>query len=816
MCNRWSKCKSPQVGLEFSTGPVDVLFVGDYPEEEDEDTGKPFSGNAGGFLRQFTSFLVDVKIGYTYAIKCRLSKDDRKDEKGMKQWISHCSEFLIEDIQAARPKVIVALGSLALKAVWPDGPKSIAQARVAPQKVGNTWVIATYHPINHITDRRDLRQDYFSLGQTITKLLDGNYTNEKPDIRAASDEDMPQVTAQISSSKHFFFDVETDTWGYKNHPEIKTFYMKGRKMICIGIGTSETEPVWILRPHQFDMIKHLLKTKVLVAHNILYDASVLHYLCGMDWVWDCELEDTFLMHVSLDQGYIGNSLDDLSMKYLSVPSWKKEAHDAIDQENHLRRKENNPSPHPVTLADIPWDTLVEYNGRDVYYTIKLYNLFSGFDLPQSYKNRYMRFVPVLGRTQVRGIRANKSKILATKYVYQKKIDHLLSTLNKAPEIRQACEELGIDEFNPSSGLQMTRLMQLCDVHPGYSESGQYYKTDKKTMSEITPNHTLIRRLVRIKEMRNMLSKFIEPLSHYVAEDGRVHTFYTLGRAESTFSVGGDPTGGVTTGRISARDPALHNFKKDPILRACFEAAPGWTCVEFDYGAAEVRGLAWLADCKNLIQWFRDKVDPYIMVMATMDKVPYDLMYEEYKTGSKKAALKERRQKVKGGFLGWQYGSGMAKFAQTIGADLHTAERLYSVFDDLFPEVRVYQKNKLDLVAQGLPLVTPFGVQRRFTAKDPHEENQVKNYEPQGSMSDVTIQAAAEVEEKIPATDLQIVNLVHDSMWPDIRTDVLEETIYKVVGIMRNPTLPFEITVPLEVEVMYGPNRGKMKEYVLKP
>lgn len=803
--------------MEAPSRPVDVLFVGDYPEEEDEHTEKPFSGDAGGFLRQFTSFLTGVSVGYTYAIKCRLSKDDRKDEKGIKQWTEHCSSFLAKNIQESRPKIIVALGGLALKAVWPNGPKSIAQARVAPQKVGSTWVVATYHPINHITDRRDLRQDYFSLGQMIGRLLDGSYTTEKPDIRAASEEDMPQVAAQVASSQYFFFDVETDTWGYKHHPEIKTFYMKDRKLVCIGIGTSDTEPVWILRPHQFDSIKHMLRTKTLVAHNILYDASVLHYLCGMDWVWDCHLEDTFLMHVSLDQGYVGNSLDALSMKYLSVPSWKKEAHDAINYENEMRRKERNPSPHPVTLADIPWDTLVAYNGRDVYYTIKVFDLFKGFDLPQSYRDRYMKIVPLLGRTQVRGIAANKSKILATKIVYKKKIMHLLESLKKAPEIRKVMEEGGLTEFNPSSGLQMTKLMTFCDVFTGYSESGRYFKTDKKTMAEVIPHHSLLRRVVRIKEMRDMLSKFITPLSSFVARDGRVHTSYTLGKTESTFSLGGDPTGGVVTGRISAKDPALHNFKKDPILRSVFEAPPGWTCVELDYGAAEVRGLAWLAGCKNLVDWFNKNIDPYIMVMATMDKVPYEKMFVEYKFGDNKKAMKSRRQRTKNGFLGWQYGSGMAKFAATIESDMKTAERLYGLFDELFPEVRVFQEKQLSLVREGLPLVTPFGVTRRFTASSPHEENQIKNFMIQSTMSDVTMHAAIEVEKTFSPSDFVIVNLVHDSIWADVRTEVLEWHIHKTVDIMRNPQeCPFQITVPLEVEVQYGATRGKMKEFSLPP
>lgn len=811
-CGRWSSCGSPKLQGEIHPD-TDVLFVGDIPTEEEDLKKAPFTSEASQFLKTFASFLVGkdkekVTVSYTYAVKCHIPLKDRNHEASMKRWVASCRNYLLKDITKCSPKVIVALGSTALQSVWPEGPKSVSQARVAPQKVGSTWVMAAYHPVNHITGRKDLRQDYFSLGKILGKILTNTYEIEAPEIYSAGEADLPKIAAQLAKATHVFFDVETDTWSYKHRPDIKTFYMPGRSMICVGIATSVSEPVWVIKTELFLKIKNLLKGKTLVAHNILYDNSVLHYLCGMDWVWDNPLEDTFLMHVSMDQGYTGNSLDDLSMKYLSVPSWKREAFDAIEAEKWYT--------DAATFADIPWDTLVAYNGRDVFYTAQLYELFKGFPIPDSYRDRYMRLVPFLGRLQVRGMPVSRTRIHAVKEAYEAKIDMLQRSLMKAPEIREVAEKNGVDQFNVRSPKQKTELMRLLDIDPGYSNSGTYFKSDKKTMGEIGLQNSLIRRINVITEMQNMLSKFVNPLTHYIADDGRVHTFYTMGRAESTFSIGGDPSGGVITGRLSARDPAMHNIKKDPILRSCFAAPPGYVFAEFDYSAAEVRGLAWLSDCKNLLQWFNEGVDPYLKVISLLDQVPYEDILAVYQGGGlSKKALKDRRQITKNGFLGWQYGSGLDKFADTIGATKEDASRVYDLFTGLFPEVREYQDALITRVSQGLPIITKWGVQRRFVLDTPHDVNALKNFEPQECMSTLTVHAGDAVEKAIPAPDLYIVNIVHDAHYNLIKEDKVGELVPKIAHLMTNPpNLPFDLTVKLVVEAKVGKNLGKMVDYPL--
>lgn len=821
MCGRWRECNSPKISADVPKDEkkLDILFVGDYPEAEDDVTGNLFSGDAGGYLRSFAEMFKGLKIGFTSVVKCYVPNSVRKDEKLLKHIIGHCNEHLQADLWEYDPKYIVCLGSTALKAVNPEGPKTVAQARVTPSKLGSSWVLTTFHPSNKLSGRMpDIDQHYFSLGKLMSKIESGEY-QKSPDIRAAEDEDLPLVASQMASSKRLYFDVETDTWDDKARPDLKTFYMPGRKMICIGIATDGSTPVWVLRPSQFEKVKHLFKGKTLVAHNILYDASVLHYLCGMDWVWDeCDLQDTFLMHVSLDQGSVGNGLSALAMKYLSVPSWKEEVFGFMKHETEIRRRDKTrPYPGPATFADLPMDMLVAYNGRDVYYTKELYRIFSGFDLPQSYENRYLRLLPLLGKVQITGIGADKQRILATSKAYRDKIDFLVRSLNRAPEIREINRIHEQQVFNVRSPQQKTELLGLLGIDTGFSDSGKYFKTDKRTLKIVGERNTLVRRVSAITEMQNMLSKFLDPLVYHIADDGRIHTTYKMGKSEESLAIGGDPTGGVTTGRLAASDPPIHNLKKDYFLRSCFVPSPGWVSVEFDYGAAEVRGLAWLANCQNLLKWFNEDIDPYIMVMAVNDRVLYPEMWKEYKNGDAtlRRALKDRRQSTKGGFLGWQYGSGIQKFAETIGTTISDAERLYDLFTRLFPEVRAYQENELGIVRSGMPIVTPWGVQRYFALENPHDENMVKNFKIQSTMSDMTLFAALEVMATIPKSALRIVNLVHDAIWCEIREDVLIETANKVARIMRRPSnLPFDLTVRLEVEAKFGPNLGSMKELVL--
>ncbi len=838
-CKIYESCKSPNIGIEIvyngsisedRESPIDILYIGDSPTGSEDNEDRPFVGRAGKFFRGRAVLPhVDRRIGLAYAVRCRTLGPSTYGDKianraPTKDEIDYCRQYLLDDILKYKPRVIVALGASALEAVGKDltnGKRmTVTQAKCAPIKVGNTWYLAANHPSMHTNKLRDLTDDYKSLGKVVDRLLTGVFDEENPDIREVSEsEPLSKVIEQISKSDIMFYDVETNTWDYgSDYPEMMTVYQRGRRIDVVGVGTSQNEPVWVLTRDQFKRVLQFVEVHrpKIVAFNQMADISFISWDYDSDTVIDLDMDDPFLMFISKDVGKTGNSLEELSMVYRQVRSWKRDVYAWMEAENHRRKKDKNTPYSPPTIADLPWEMKKRYNGLDVYHLMGIYNTAIERGVPECYSNRYIRPMKALSKIQLRGIPCNADKANRLRIAYEKKTDYLIDSLNKSPEVKTVLERLGRSRFNVRSPLECTELLKELEIETGKTEKGDYAKFDRGTRVYLSKVHSLIRRIHVIRTNLDLVSKFLKTLPYYVSpRDGNIHTTYTLGRSDSTFPIGSDPSGGTVTGRISSSSPALHNFKKDMSLRSCFEAPPGMIFAELDYAAAEVRGLAAIAGVKNLIEWFNNGIDPYIMVLSLVENIDYATLYKLYKEESKGGQIHIKRPKVKSGFLGWQYGSGIAKFAATAAMTVQEATTLYRMFSKLFPEVPKYQENLIERAKAG-PIITPLGVSRRFgNLSDSHELNQLKNFEIQETMSSITvIGAACPIEEGyLGDTRWETVNVVHDSLWGLLPDDNrVAQTLYNVATLMRNPKISFEFPVKLEVEAKIGRDLGNMKVF----
>ncbi len=142
-------------------GSVDasVLFVGEAPGKEEDSTGRPFVGSAGKVLRRLltSAGLSPDDVFITNVVKCRPpgNRGPKADE------VEACRSYLLTQIEAVRPKVLVTLGATALRAVLGPGPE-LKSARSNVLRFGETPVLSTYHPAAVLYNRkleRELRQD---------------------------------------------------------------------------------------------------------------------------------------------------------------------------------------------------------------------------------------------------------------------------------------------------------------------------------------------------------------------------------------------------------------------------------------------------------------------------------------------------------------------------------------------------------------------------------------------------------------------------------------------------------------------------------
>lgn|GEM_PF-206739 len=144
-----------------------VLIVGEAPGREEDASGRPFAGSAGAILdRALAAAGLGRKDAFvTNAVKCRPpeNRTPKPDE------IEACRTYLLQQIDCVRPKVILALGTSALRGLV--GPRvELQQVRSRELRYGAVPVIATYHPAAVLYRRRlerELRRDVGKAARTL-------------------------------------------------------------------------------------------------------------------------------------------------------------------------------------------------------------------------------------------------------------------------------------------------------------------------------------------------------------------------------------------------------------------------------------------------------------------------------------------------------------------------------------------------------------------------------------------------------------------------------------------------------------------------
>lgn len=98
------------------TADAHVMFIGDYPGEEENKAGRPFVGPSGQLFRKFLQYLNigEEEIFITNALKC-LPPRNRAGAIILKSDLDNCKVFTHKLIYALDPILIICLGEQACK-----------------------------------------------------------------------------------------------------------------------------------------------------------------------------------------------------------------------------------------------------------------------------------------------------------------------------------------------------------------------------------------------------------------------------------------------------------------------------------------------------------------------------------------------------------------------------------------------------------------------------------------------------------------------------------------------------------------------------
>lgn len=149
-CNKCKLCKTRQ-NIVFGVGNknADIMFIGEGPGADEDRLGEPFVGRAGK-LMDMAFGILGIKREEVYianVVKCRppANRNPEEDEANA------CLNYLRNQVMLVKPKIIVLLGSVALKHILGKEYGITASRGKWVEKKGIIYM-PTWHPAALLRD----------------------------------------------------------------------------------------------------------------------------------------------------------------------------------------------------------------------------------------------------------------------------------------------------------------------------------------------------------------------------------------------------------------------------------------------------------------------------------------------------------------------------------------------------------------------------------------------------------------------------------------------------------------------------------------
>lgn len=133
---------------------TELMFVGEAPGADEDIQGRPFVGKAGQLLTKIIEAMKfrrdDIYI--TNVVKCR----PPNNRTPLREEVEKCKAYLLAQVEAIQPKVIVSLGKVATDFFVPSAA-AMSSLRGNFHACGKIQVMPTFHPSYVIRNEGDKR-----------------------------------------------------------------------------------------------------------------------------------------------------------------------------------------------------------------------------------------------------------------------------------------------------------------------------------------------------------------------------------------------------------------------------------------------------------------------------------------------------------------------------------------------------------------------------------------------------------------------------------------------------------------------------------
>ncbi len=584
-----------------------ILFYGEAPGATEEAEGRPFVGDAGKVVdsRLSAAGLKREDIYISNIIRCRPpgNRTPTKDE------VEACRMYTVRELARVDPKVIVALGGSALKAL--TGVSAIAKSRgkllpLLPEYRSEVRVVATYHPAAGLHNRaraaeydKAIEED-FHVARRVAE-------DDKGSARIVA-HDAPEAREVLREFLHLdslgcdleweVFD-EGGMWPWSNRgagfPRIVSVALAGR---------IDGEPVGISAPVNTKFGRAMIKVIERVPtdyHNAIGD---LIWLYSRGIKVKAVSGDTLIL-ASLENLDVSLGLKPLASLMTDMPpGWEQPV------------KGSSLGTMPRDLEG--WRQLLTYNAQDAVAEVLLKEVLLEklrAELLPLYDHVLLPAIPVMAQAALHGVPINKERL----EMAAKKGRRLLVRL---------IERVGAALKLPGNYEEILRKDAVLGAYIEEATGKMLPKTEKTHKPSVTikwleqhqADSPALADLVTIRHLEKLESTYFKPWGKMLAwqGDGRLHTVIRLAQA--------------STGRTSAEadmGATLQQFPRSSKMRGLVTADPGWGIIAADQSQIELRTAADASQDPTMLRLLRAGKDLHIATAGMIKSMGAGKTLDQY-------------------------------------------------------------------------------------------------------------------------------------------------------------------------------------------
>jgi len=760
-----NQCKNCELNIYPQIPPTptfqaDVAIVGGSTNNQELVAKTSFVGPSGQLLKETLSKAGFTDTPYiTNSLLCMIPEDVNIQ----RAHIAHCKARVLAELAIVKPKIILALGNMALHALTNDYKLKIGSCHSTPIPFGDALIVPIYHPKSVLNSRGNYKT--FLNGFIYANQLLNNPIHKKDPgktiYQIATKENLSALLPLLHGTVSC--DIETTSL----NPKIAS-------ILVVGIAY-EKNKVIVFPPDMLPYIKGVLSNCRTIYQRLQYDTAVFSE-------HGIEVEgqhDTLLQHYTLNENERGHDLDSLSRLFLGAKGYGF----PVDKSK---------------MAELPISQLYSLVAMDADHTLQLHNLFSPViekdtNLCSLYHKVLIPGINFLRRTSQRGFYVRQEYLAEYHKELQGELDVLLKQVidafgplwDRADYLEQTDAKSAPVEFNPNSPQQLAwiiydRLKIIPKIHKKTKRC-----TDKDIIADIESKHSGFTHLLKYKALAKLMSTYVKGIERKVDPDSRLRSSFSL---QTT-----------TTGRLSSSRPNVQNISRNKEVKNIFGAPEGRLLIEADYSQLELRLLAHFSDDDFLLDTFLRGKDLH----SAMAKEIYGSNFTE-----------ENRTKIKGLNFAIIYGAEKFTISQLLRIPMSEAQMIIDKWYERAPEAEKYLINCERQLMRGEVFVTPFGRKRRYgiITNDKGLKNEARNFKIQSTGSDLNLLSAVELEKPLLQLDAFSVNLIHDAILVECINDKIKATkvIKLVTETMENmPRKCLKTKIPFTVDIEYGLKWGEM-------